>query len=277
MDHRKDDGRGDELRWVELGPVEHEQTVEELRGAHARLRDEVIPRVAQVGAALLASPLLIPWHDEIARRLERILNRLAEFDTRLAALLASAALPLRLWRTAKEWTHVRGTASDVAGDLGVTNLEVHVRWQGAAADAYQKIIPAHAAAAARLASVADSTQYALGWGALAAATFFAALLGVVLTSIAGIVTAVAMAATVTGALSGFVLIFAITAVMLGQLAALIVAGTEAFSRLKIFLTDMLSEVRDNSAFPGGAWPLSRDEWYSDASVTDGDADWSVRD
>jgi hypothetical protein len=41
------------------------------------------------------------------------------------------------------------------------------------------------------------------------------------------------------------------------------------------MIDMLGEARDASAFPNGQWPRSRTEWFSDATVTDGDADWSV--
>jgi hypothetical protein len=33
---------------------------------------------------------------------------------------------------------------------------------------------------------------------------------------------------------------------------------------------------DRTSFPNGAWPAPDTETYADATVTDGDADWSLR-
>ncbi len=277
MDHRgTDDDRRDDGGGIIFRPTEHERNLEELQSAQARLRNDLIPKIARIGTGLLGSPLLYPWRDEIARKVEQVLNLLVDLHTRLGVLLLTGPLPITLWRTADEWTQIRSRTSSVAGDLGATNREVHVRWKGAAADAYHSIIPAHVAAANRLAMVADSVQNALAWAALAAATFYAALLGAVLAATAAIITAIAMAATVTGALAALVMVLATVAGLMAQLGVLTAATTEVFGRLRVWLNDVVSEMNDNAAFPGGTWPASREEWYADATVTDGDARWSVQ-
>jgi hypothetical protein len=239
------------------------------------LRDEVIPRVASLGTVLFSTPLLIPWHDDITWRLERLLNQLVDFYSRLGGLLTIGRLPFRLWDNAEAWTRIRGEASDVTGDLGVTNRDVHVRWKGAAAEAYDAIIPAHMAAATRLATVADTVQTALTWAAVVGAVFYSGVLAVTLQTLAALGTAVAMARSVPTAVVGLVLALTAVAGVTVQLSTMVVVAAEAFSRLQIFLSDMLSEMVDNSAFPHGTWPASREELYADATVTDGDAEWSV--
>ena len=37
------------------------------------------------------------------------------------------------------------------------------------------------------------------------------------------------------------------------------------------------EAVDPNGFPNGIWPMSNTEQYRDATVKDGDADWSLKD
>jgi hypothetical protein len=41
------------------------------------------------------------------------------------------------------------------------------------------------------------------------------------------------------------------------------------------MNNMRSEALDQSAFPNNRWPVGAAHSYDDATVTDGDADWSI--
>jgi hypothetical protein len=253
----------------------HEQTAAALYTAHAKLKYQVQAGLVAVTTALVTNPLLVPWRGAIMQASERARTGLETFEEQLTRLLVPVMLPARLWNVADGWTNVRSEVSSVAGDLQVTNREVHVRWKGAARDAYDTVIPAHVAAANRLATVADSMQFAVGWAGFAAAVFYAGLLAIVVELIAGALVALAAAASVVAAVSGLVLLLMVVGAALAHVAALIVLMVEATGRIRLWLTEVRGELRDNSAFPNGMWPQSRTEWFSDGTVTDGDADWSV--
>jgi hypothetical protein len=254
---------------------EHERRVGELRHLHARIRDEVIPRIAAISTELLSSPLLIPVRPVLRRNLELVLQGINECQYRIGVLLLSATLPVRVWQDATQWTVVRAEVSSVGGDLDVTNRQVHAVWRGLASDAYHRIIPSHVTAAARLSSVADQTQFALTWCAAAGAAFYAMLLALVLEFYAALLVALAAAAP-SGGLGTTVALLMITGGFLSRIGVLITAGVQTSGQLRTWWNELLSEMRDNVAFPNGRWPHSRTEWYIDATVTDGDADWSLR-
>src|SRR5688572_27181308 len=109
--------------------AEHERRVEALRHLHARIREEVIPRIAAISTELLSSPLLIPVRPVLRQSLELVLQGLNECQYRIGVLLLSASLPVRVWQDATLWTQVRAQVSSVGGDLDVTNRQVHVSWR----------------------------------------------------------------------------------------------------------------------------------------------------
>jgi hypothetical protein len=253
----------------------HQRTIEELDKVYARLKDELIPRTAGLVATI--SPALIPWRQVIAGKVDQTQQHLWDLDQRLGLLQRSGPLPVRLWRTASEWTRVRSSVGSVAGDLGVTNREIHLRWRGIAAETYAAVIPAHAGAAGRLATVADTVSYALNWAAAAIAQMYAAVLGLLVGFIGAALIALATAATIVGAVAGIVALLVLTGTVLTLVSSAIVAGMQAVGTAQTWLTEMISEMADTTAFPGGRWPAARPEWFLDATTADGDpSDWSVR-
>jgi hypothetical protein len=257
--------------------AKHAHTIEALLSAHARLRDQVKPAAISVLKAVETSPApwLVPWRGAIASQAQRIWDGLTSFEGLLATLIGPIQIPLWMWRNAERWTEVEGALTRMVGDLNITNREVHLRWQGAAAEAYDKILPAHVAAAAQLGTTADTIQHSLTWAATAVAIFYAALLAIVIHFIGGFIVAMAAAVTVAFEVFALVEMLMVVAAAVVELAALVAVSTEVFGRMKIWMIELQSELNDNSAFPNGRWPLSRADWYSDATVTDGDADWSV--
>jgi uncharacterized protein YukE len=255
--------------------AQHVNTIEMLHTAHTRMRNQVIPTVLAAVESVRTSPWLFPLRGILNARAERVRADLWSAEDLVATLLAPVQLPFWLWRNAERWTEVRAELSAMVGDLNVTNREVHIRWRGVAADAYHAVLPAHVAAAAQLAGATDAIQVALNWAGTTAAIFYAMLVAILLQAMAGLLVAAATVVAVPVAVASLVAIAMIAATLLGELAVLVVVTTEAFARMKVWMTEVLSEARDNSSFPNGQWPAARTKWYSDATVTDGDADWSV--
>lgn len=257
--------------------AQHARTAEALLRAHARLRDEVMPAAASAIRAVQTSPA--PWlvlgRGLIAPKLQQIWNGLSSLEGLLATLLSPIQIPFWLWHNAERWARLEGEVTGMVGDMNITNREVHLRWHGAAADAYDKVLPAHVAAAAQLGTSADTIQRSLTWAGTAAAVFYAALLAILIQFTAGFLTAMATAMSVPFAVMGIVAMFMVISVALAELGALVVVGTEVFARMKIWMIELQTELNDNSAFPNRRWPPSRTDWFADATVTDGDADWSV--
>jgi hypothetical protein len=253
----------------------HAHTVEALQAAHARLRDQVIPAVSAVIASLESSPWLLPLRGIISAKAEAVSRDLRSVEKTVADLMEYLHMPFWLWRDGEEWTRLRDELSSVVGDLGVTNREVHVLWHGAAADAYHTVLPAQVGAAEQLSSSADSIQYVVTWAGTTLAIFFATLLAILLQMIAGLLAALVTAAAVPLAVGGLVAAGLVIATAAGELAVLILATTDVKGRMKIWTNQILSQLRNNANFPNGEWPVARTEWYDDATVADGDADWSV--
>jgi hypothetical protein len=137
------------------------------------------------------------------------------------------------------------------------------------------MVPTHVNAAAQLGTVADAVQYALTWAATAGAIFYAALAVIVLELIGGYALGLGAGASVVGATAGVVILLTTTAAVIVQLGMLLHTFAEAYARLQIWMYEMLSEARNNTAFPGGGWPSAQAARYADGTVRDGDADWSV--
>jgi hypothetical protein len=255
--------------------ADYERLIEELNNVYSRVKNELIPRVTQL--AIVTNPVLIPWREAIAEKVNRTLQLLAELDQRIVVLLLSWTLPLRLWRTTSEWIPVRAMVSGVAGDLGVTNREVFIRWKGVAADTYDALIPAHLGAAGRLASVADTVQFALNQAASAIAHMYAAVLGLIVGFFGAAMVALATAATGVGVPIAVVIMLILVGTVLTIMSSIFTSSAQALGTARTWLTELLSEMQDNTAFPGGHWPAARPELLSDASGADGDpSDWTVR-
>ena len=190
-------------------------------------------------------------------------------------LMKGAAAPILLIRDVGTWGDVRGVATTFVGELQPSALSVDYYWKGDAAEAYKSVIPAHTAAAARIGVMADKTQLALGWSVSAALAFYAGLLVVVIQLIVAFVGVLAILGTVVFSWAGLALALKEASVGWVEIAALSALLATALGTQTVQLGVLHSEAADASAFPAGHWPGSLTDRYSDATVTDGDAEWSI--
>jgi hypothetical protein len=193
-------------------------------------------------------------------------------------LLKGAAAPIFMFIDSWRWMDIKGKANGVSTDLTTQNLVVDdADWSGDARDAYLAAAGAQSTAAARVGSIAGSTSLNLLACAGAGLAFYIVLAGVLAKLIA------ALAVSIAGMSSG---IFTAPGIALfleeaGVNTAIIVT---AVSTLAAFLgaqvTAMITlhgDAVDPTAFPNGVWPKSNAAQYSDATVKDGDAEWSLKD
>jgi hypothetical protein len=181
-----------------------------------------------------------------------------------------------MFRYAWEWMDVKGMATDVSSRLRPEALTVDRYWRGPAFDGYAGTIVPQANAAARIGAIADKTGMSLGACGAAAAAFYLALGVIVVKFIAAAIAAIA-------AFGSAVFSWAGAAIIVEEAAVNTAAITTAVGLLMAVLTAQATvmvvlhgEAADGTSLPGAHWPGARSDRFSDATVTDGDADWSVR-
>jgi hypothetical protein len=193
----------------------------------------------------------------------------------LRELVLGAIAPIRFYLLARDWTDVRGLTTSVAGDLQPAALSVGYYWQGRAADAYGMVVPPQIAAAVRIGTMADKTQTALTWSAAAGAAFYLGVL-VVLGQLIIVFVGV-LAGLMSVELSWAALDVAVqqTSFSAAEIVSLVSLLGAALTTQYIQLRNLESEAGDVSAFPRRHWPESFTDRYLDATVADGDAEWSL--
>jgi hypothetical protein len=149
-------------------------------------------------------------------------------------------------------------------------------WSGKARDAYLSAAGAQSAAAARIASIAGGTSVNLATCAGAGLIFYIVLSGVLVKLIAATVAAIAAFGSAVFSWAGAAIILeeagvntAIIVTALTTLAGFL--GTQAAAMIT-----MHGDAVDPTSFPEGVWPKANSGQYSDATVKDGDADWSLK-
>jgi hypothetical protein len=168
---------------------------------------------------------------------------------------------------------IKGKANGVSTDLSSQSLVVDDSdWSGRARDAYLVAAGAQSAAAGRIGSIAGSTSLNLLACAGAGLAFYIVLAGVLAKLIAATIAAFGSA----------VFSWAGAAIVLEEAGVDTAVIVTAVSTLAAFLgaqaTAMITmhgDAVDPTSFPGGVWPKSNTSRYSDATVTDNDADWSL--
>jgi hypothetical protein len=207
------------------------------------------------------------------------IQRAAEdFIYQLGVTLLDAPVPIRFWECANGWTAIRADVTLVSGDLSDGNpiRTIHNHWTGFAASNYYRIVPLHQAAANELGIVADKVQQALSWTAEAASAFYISVLGETLALSATLFAAGIAMASIVGIPEALAAVAAALGQALGALATSLVAASGAYCWSKVFVYNVRSELHNDAAFPGGRWPSSQSDGYKDATVTHGDAEWSLR-
>jgi hypothetical protein len=198
-----------------------------------------------------------------------ILNKINE-------LMQGALAPVMMFGAAWDWQDVRGMVNGVAGNLKPEQLTVGRLWHGPAADAYARQIKPQADAATRIGTMSDKAASSLTICAVSGLAFYVAL-GVILIkfTIAFIVALTALGSAVFS-WAGAELIVEEAAVNTGMIIAAASALTAVLGAQASQMVTLHGEAKDPNNFPTGHWPDATPGQFSDATVTDKDADWSLR-
>jgi hypothetical protein len=191
-------------------------------------------------------------------------------------LLKGATAPIHMFVDSWHWQDVRGAASAVSGALSGQNLLIDDSdWSGAGRDAYVAVADAQAQAAGRIAAIAGSTSSNLLGCAGAGLAFYATLVAVIVKLVAAAITALAAFGSAVFSWVGAGLVLEEAGVNTAIIGTAVVTllgflGTQATA-----MVNLHGEAVDVTSFPEGHWPKSQTSTYSDATVGDGDADWSL--
>jgi uncharacterized protein YukE len=255
--------------------AKYEDVLARCQEYHAKLRDDLIPRVA----ALLSAPVPVPaLRPIIQHALRKPLEDLYEIEGRVAVFLASAPVVVRLYVNGEDWGRISTTLSSVAGDLRWENRPVPTRWSGEAAEVYEKVVAGQLDAVEQLRAGAQTIAYGLHWLAMSILLLYVGLLTLLIDVCAIVIGALLSfaggPATMAAGLSA--LGTALPAIV-GKLTLLAMTEAAAYGRARTFIHDMRVKVLNMSTFPNGNWPSPDPARYNDATVRDGDpSDWTVK-
>jgi hypothetical protein len=192
-------------------------------------------------------------------------------------LLKGAVAPIYMFIDSWHWMDVKGKANGVSTDLTTQHLVVDDSdWSGKARDAYLNAAGAQSAAAGRVGSIAGSTSMNLLACAGAGLLFYIVLAGVLVKLITATATAIAAFSSAVFSWVGAGLVLEEAGV---NTAIIVTAATTLAGFLGAQATAMITmhgDAVDPTSFPDGVWPRSNTGQYSDATVKDGDADWSLK-
>ncbi|MFE9785233.1 hypothetical protein ACFYO7_07635 [Nocardia salmonicida] len=253
-----------------------------------QIAQDLIDRVAEV--AQLPSTIRNAFSDAADTMIVRFVLRNGDDIIRLGNAFADAIS--RLWErfvdslkglaapgffvsTSYDWVDVAKEANTMASDLEATAVKVDGYWQGSAATAYGAAITPQRAAVTRVGTIANAARTAMLTVGAAGIAFYVSLLGIVISVIVEALLEVGAASTGIGALPAAIAGI-VSAAKVATLLATAVTGIVAVINSAITQAQALQVELDNpQGFPEGHWPTADSAKYSDATVRDGDADWSV--
>jgi hypothetical protein len=253
-----------------------QSAVDELRAGRERL----LARVAEIepaARAALEQARLPRWLEVRIGNIMADIARLGQqIGDKVLELLAGAAAPFMTFRWAWQWMEVRGLATGVASQMRPEFLAVDGHWKGLASEAYVRTITPQANAASRIGAVAQQTAVTLVACGTAGIALYLAVAVIVVKFIAVAIASVGIVGMgLLGALAGLAMIWADAKINLGLLLSALAAFTAFIGAqfgARVFLH---GDAVDRTALPGGRWPIAGTAGFSDATVLDGDADWSV--
>lgn len=230
-------------------------------------------------AQATANRWYIPPH--IAKAIVWVAEKSVEVGTAILNwfkdLIKGALAPIFMFQDAWEWMDIRGKANLVAGNLTEQNLVVDDSdWSGKARDAYLKAVSAQSNAATRVGSIAGSTSNHLLACAAAGAAFYVTLAVVLVKLIAATVTAIAAFGSAVFSWAGVLIILEEAGVNTAIIGTALATLTAFVTATVTTMVNLHGEAVDPAGFPGGKWPKANSSQYNDATVKDGDADWSLK-
>ncbi|MFE1594738.1 hypothetical protein [Nocardia sp. NPDC058705] len=214
--------------------------------------------------------------DDIIRYGNNFADAVGKLWQQFVDSLKGLAAPGFFLSTSYDWVGIAKEANTLAGDLEATAVKVDSFWQGTAATAYGTAITPQRAAATRVGTIANAARTAMNTVGIAGVTFYASLLlvavGVIVEALIEVGAAGSGVAALPAAIAGL-----ITAAKFAALVVAAISGVTAVVNSSISQAQALQVELDNpQGFPEGHWPTTGAENYSDATVKDGDADWSVK-
>jgi len=196
---------------------------------------------------------------------------------KVGEIIKGALAPVYMFKDAWTWHDIAGQASQISTDVKdeVVEPRISAHWKGDAVEGYVKAIKPQSGAAAQVKNVASQMAESLTIAAGASLAFYVAVGIIIYKFIAELVAAIV--AFGTGAFSPAGLALATEAVTTtpGLMGTAWGALTVA---LGITVEEMVrshGNLTSNEGFPGGKWPVAVVGLFGDATVRDGDADWSI--
>ncbi|MET0235420.1 MAG: hypothetical protein ABW224_12320 [Kibdelosporangium sp.] len=195
---------------------------------------------------------------------------------KIVEILKGVAAPVMFFKYAWDWMDVRSTATTVAGQLKPEVLQTDAHWKGVAADRYKAVTGAQSAAAEKVGSIAEKTAISLGVCAVAGCAFYVAIGVIIVKFIAVLIASIAAVGTIVLSWAGLGMVVADAGISSGLIIAAVTTLGALLTAQAAQMVTLHGEATDNSKFPGGKWPDPTTGTFNDATVTDGDADWSFK-
>lgn len=205
---------------------------------------------------------------------DRIVEAIGAVMDTIVDVMRGFGAPVVLFLDGLDWLETKRAATQVQGVLRVDQLPVADRWKGSAADRYAVAVRGQSDAAGRIGAIADRTATALLVCASAGLAFYAAIGFIVVKLIVAAVAAIVAFGSVVFSWSGALYVLAEASVSSATITTLVVALAALVGSQVVQLGGLIGELSDNGVFRAGHWPSATTEAYRDATVTDGDAEWS---
>lgn len=222
------------------------------------------------------------WIDPVTREsLTWIADKTVEIGIKILdwikELLKGAVAPVLMFVDGMDWLDVKGKADGVSTDIGAQPIVLGTTdWSGDAADAYAAAAGRQAAAASRLAAIAGTTANTLFGLAGGGLLFYLALAAVLAKLITASATAIAAFGSAVFSWAGAAIVLEEAGTDATAIWAAVAAITSFVSSQAAAMAALHGETVDPSSFPGGRWPDPTTSAYADGSITDGKADWSLK-
>ncbi|MQY21627.1 hypothetical protein [Nocardia macrotermitis] len=191
-------------------------------------------------------------------------------------LLKGIAAPVYMAIKAWDWYEIRGTVTQIAGDLNPDQSRAMREWQGAAEQSYKSTSTVQNNATKRIGDIADKAATSLAIVATAGLTFYAALLGILYNAIAAMVSMIVELGSGVLCLAGIATVIATGAETSISITGIVIAITALIAAETSQMFALMSATTDNSSFPNGKWPDSESSTFNDSSRLNGTAPWSVK-
>jgi len=258
--------------------VDLEKAIQDFIDALQKLRDK-LPEIAKVytdAANSFLARYILRIGSAIVSAGKWLLEAVQKLLDKLLEYLRGCWAPVFFLKAASGWEDVQTKANNL--NAGITSSTLSLgSWRGEAADAYRGATTKQGPAALRVASMSGTMKSAmdtLGAGGIA---FYIGLTSTAISFIVELAAELGAAATVVAAIPAAAA--AVLSSTKGILAVLALVGgvTALILTQKSNIQSLNVEGDSANGCDGGKWPKATVAGdYSDATVRDGDAKWSVK-